>query len=60
MTDIDVEKLRISLILSSIEFLATIRDKSYLAFAKVETTRIRMVLDATPDMLKDLQIIRGY
>jgi hypothetical protein len=57
--DIEIEKLRMSLIMSSLEFMNTIADNSYLSFAEVERNTIRMILGCSDEEIRNLIQIRS-
>jgi hypothetical protein len=58
MSELEIEKLRLSLIQSSIDFMTTISDASLVAFMEVERRKIAMICNADYEVLRGLALIR--
>jgi hypothetical protein len=58
MSELEIEKLRLSLIQSSIDFMATINDASLVAFMEVERRKIAMICNADYEVLRSLALMR--
>lgn len=57
MNNLQQEKLRIALLRQGIEFMETVSDDSYLAFAETEKKWMAEVLSADEDTLKSFGIM---
>ena len=58
MRELEIEKLRLSLIQSSIDFMATINEASLVAFMEVERRKIVMICNADYEVLRSLALMR--